>query len=81
MEHGLKEVALWVNKAKKRYYKVLTGTDLFGRHWLIKAWGGIGNHLGGCSQVELQPGDIEKALDVIAKERKRRDYEPVITPG
>lgn len=71
---GLREVAVWVNDEKKRYYKVLEGFDLFGDYWLIKAWGGTDNKMGGFSQAKINPDDLVCKLQEIIKHRATRNY-------
>jgi hypothetical protein len=53
-----------------RYYRVVALHNLFGEWELLKAWGGIGNRLGGSSVIPVTTHS--EALILMEEEDRRR---------
>lgn len=58
-----------------RYYQARPGRDLFGQIIVQRCWGGKGTRLGGmATDLFDTEEEVRKALEQLAKVRKRRGY-------
>jgi predicted DNA-binding WGR domain protein len=68
----------WENPVSARYYEARLCQNLFGEWAVRRAWGGLGNRLGGdaCETVDSYEEGLA-ALEKVGKRRKQRGYYPV----
>ena len=68
---------LWINKKKRRYYKVMVYRDLLNDLVLRRNWGSLDTARGG---IKTEIVDQQQAADLlvkIGKQRIKRNYEAV----
>lgn len=70
---------LWVNKEKRRYYKVMVYRDLLGDLILLRNWGSLDNERGGMKKEVVSHQEAEALLVTIEKKRTRHQYQLVST--
>lgn len=66
---------LWVNKNKRRYYRLIICKDLFGDTILMKEWGSIDSNGGRLVSQPIDPDNQEAILDDIRKRRISHQYQ------
>lgn len=68
---------LWINKEKRRYYKVMVYRDLLDDLVMMRNWGSLDTARGG-TKIEIV--DHQQAMSLLAKigkQRIKRNYEIV----
>lgn len=68
---------LWINKEKRRYYKVMVYRDLLDDLVVLRNWGSLDTARGG-TKIEIV--DHQQAMELlvkIGKQRVKRNYEIV----
>jgi len=68
---------LWINKEKRRYYKVMVYRDLLDDLVLMRNWGSLDTARGG---IKTEIVDHQQAMDLlveIGRQRVKRNYEAV----
>jgi len=70
---------LWVNKGKRRYYKVMVYRDLLGDLILLRNWGSLDNERGGMKKEVVSHQEAEAMLVAIEKKRISHRYQLVST--
>jgi len=75
---GIMVVGKWINKDKRRYYRLLLGTDLLGYLVLEREWGSLDTKQSNKKTEVFSLKDIEGLavkLDQVVKTRKSHHYE------
>lgn len=73
-ESGLTEVALYIHKKKRRFYRVVAGCDLLGDFILYQSWGSLDSKLGNFKQQIIEQANLPKLLAQIHKLRLKHEY-------
>lgn len=70
---------VWVNKEKRRYYKVMVHRDLLGDLILLRNWGSLDNERGGMKKEVVSLQEAEAMLVATEKKRTSHHYRLVST--
>jgi hypothetical protein len=65
---------LWVNQAKRRYYRLRCCRDLFGEIYLVRTWGSLDSGRSNVKIHYLSPSELSPLVKSIVKRRENRGY-------
>jgi predicted DNA-binding WGR domain protein len=68
---------LWINKKKRRYYKVMVYRDLLNDLVMMRNWGSLDTARGGIKTEVVDHDQAVELLVKIGKQRIKRNYEIV----
>lgn len=72
---GLIEIALYIQKNKRRFYRVMAGYDLFGDCILYQSWGSLDSKLGNSKQQVIDKIQLQSLLEKIHDVRLKHQYD------
>jgi hypothetical protein len=66
---------VWINREKRRYYRVVAQLDLFGDWTLVRSWGSLDSHHGQVCTELISTYELgQKVIEDISKRRAYRGY-------